>query len=318
MQTLDITLDLLAGCDDSDAALYFHRLALHHEDAQCEAFARIAQALGLPVDRNAAEAAPAVATPVGAGRAASAAAMGQALDRPLLRPLAAYPPRAPLVFPAVRHRQGVEPGSGFAFDNEQWAHEEALPAFEIDAQPVGWAAYAEFVEDGGYDDARWWTAEGWAWVQAGADAAAGGGPRRSPRHVEQMRRGVLQQRFGRVTRVPLAQPVQHVSWYEADAWCRWAGRRLPVEAEWEYAASVGSARGFRWGDVWEWTAGTLRPYPGFAPGPWRDLSQPSFGRSKVLRGASFATRPGFCDARLRHFALPQRDDLFSGFRSCAA
>ena len=65
------------------------------------------------------------------------------------------------------------------------------------------------------------------------------------------------------------------------------------------------------------TGSTLRPYPGFTPGPWRELSQPAFGRCKVLRGASFATRTGFCDARFRHFALPQRDDLFSGFRSCA-
>ena len=100
--------------------------------------------------------------------------------------------------------------------------------------------------------------------------------------------------------MPLAQPVTHVSWYEADAWCRWAGRRLPTEVEWEHAALAGASRGLRWGQVWEWTASTFRPYPGFSADPLRDYSQPWFGSHKVLRGASFATRVP--DARR---ALPQ-------------
>ena len=95
---------------------------------------------------------------------------------------------------------------------------------------------------------------------------------------------------------PRAQPAVHVSWHEADAWCRWAGRRLPSEVEWEAAAHQGATRGFRWGDVHEWTASTFRPYPGFVAGPWRDYSLPAFGSHKVLRGASFATRPA-CAAR---------------------
>jgi formylglycine-generating enzyme required for sulfatase activity len=129
---------------------------------------------------------------------------------------------------------------------------------------------------------------------------------------------VLQRRFGVLSRVASVQPAVHVSWFEADAWCRWAGRRLPAEVEWEAAAHQGASRGFRWGEVHEWTASTFRPYPGFAPGPWRDYSTSAFGSHKVLRGASFATRPGLLSPRLRGFALPSRDDGFFGFRSCAA
>jgi len=133
-----------------------------------------------------------------------------------------------------------------------------------------------------------------------------------------VRHGVLAQRFGKLTRVPLAQSVTHVCWYEADAWCRWAGRRLPTEVEWEHAALAGASRGLRWGQVWEWTASTFRPYPGFSADPYRDYSQPWFGSHKVLRGASMATHARMRDARYRNFYLPERDDVFSGFRSCAA
>ena len=91
-----------------------------------------------------------------------------------------------------------------------------------------------------------------------------------------------------------SQSAMHVSWWEADAWARWAGRRLPTEVEWEMAAHTAGRRGFRWGDVREWTAGTLRPWPGFEPDGWSrhtDLeAQPQFGRARVQRGGSFAAR----------------------------
>jgi ergothioneine biosynthesis protein EgtB len=274
--TLEATLDLLDVADETDDALYLYRLALFHEDRHGEAFVTLAQTLGF-----------------GAG---------------LLPPPVSVAARGPLLFPATRHSLGARPG-GFVFDNEKWAHDVAVPEFEIDAQAVSWAQYTEFVEDGGYDDARWWSPAGWAWGQSLG--------RRCPRHVEQMRHGVLAQRFGRLTRVPLSQPVTHVSWYEADAWCRWAGRRLPTEVEWEHAVQAGATRGLRWGQVWEWTASTFRPYPGFSPDPVRDYSQPWFGSHKVLRGASIATRARMRDARFRNFQPPGRDDLFCGFRSCA-
>jgi EgtB-related family protein len=87
--------------------------------------------------------------------------------------------------------------------------------------------------------------------------------------------------------------------------------------EWEAAAHLGATRGLRWGDVWEWTATTFHPSPGFAADPYRDYSEPWFGTHKVLRGASFATRGRMRDPKYRNFYLPQRDDIFVGFRSCA-
>jgi iron(II)-dependent oxidoreductase len=280
VDTLETTLELLEAATGDDDALYFYRLALLSEDACVEHFAQLAQALGF--------------------------------DTALLGPLATRPVRPPLLFPATRWQLGSAAG-GFVPDREKWGHEVALPEFEIDAQPVSWAQYGEFVEDGGYDDRRHWSDAGWAWVQVQG--------RRTPRFVDQMRHGVLQQRFGKLVRVPLAQPVVHVSWFEADAWCRWAGRRLPGEAEWEAAAVQGATRGLRWGEVREWTAGTLRPYPGFvaaAPGQERDAAaHGGVSAPRVLRGASFATRGRLRSATARDAAAPGSDEGFFGFRSCA-
>ncbi|MEO8805509.1 MAG: SUMF1/EgtB/PvdO family nonheme iron enzyme [Burkholderiaceae bacterium] len=277
VDTLETSLELLEAASEDDAGLYFYRLALFSEDARIEAFAVLAQVLG--VDTGLLAAPPSVAA------------------------------RPPLLFPATRFRLGAEPG-GFVFDNQKWAFEEAVLEFEIDAQAVNWSQYAEFVEDGGYDERGHWSEAGWAWVQATG--------RRVPRYVDQLRQGVLQQRFGKLLRLPMAQPVTHVSWFEADAWCRWAGRRLPAEVEWEAAACLGVTRGFRWGDVREWTASTMRPYPGFVSGPTAAPPSPEFGAGKVQRGASFATVGRLRGERDRHFDAPKNDQGFVGFRSCAA
>ena len=291
-ETMEISLDLLdatdVDVDDPDAALYFHRLALFHEDMHGEAFAMMAQTLGLRVPAG---------DRLSRDLQSTTAGRGSMVQRP------------PLTFLPVRWTLGSDRDQGFVFDNEAQAHDVALPGFEIDSQAVTWSQYAEFVEDGGYDDARWWSAAGWQWVQREG--------RRVPRHVDQLRQGVLQRRFGALVHLPMHQPVVHVSWYEADAWCRWAGRRLPTEVEWEAAAHAGATRGFRWGDVWEWTATTFRGSPGFRADPYRDYSQPWFGTHKVLRGASFATSDRMRHLKYRNFYRPERDDLFCGFRSCA-
>ena len=280
VESLETSLELLeATREESDDALYFHRLALFHEEMCIEGFAVLAQTLR-------------IAPPIG-----------------LVPRIATQAPRPPLFFPATRWLLGASPPS-FRFDNEREPHPVQVPEFEIDAQAVTWAQFGEFVEDGGYDDPLHWSEAGRAWVEQSA--------RRTPRHVDQLRHGVLQHRFGRLARVPQVEPVLHVSWYEADAWCRWAGRRLPGEVEWEAAAHQGATRGFRSGDVWEWTASTFRAYPGFAPGPWRAYSAPHFDITRVLRGASFATPNALRSGRFRRFESPGRDDGFFGFRSCAA
>jgi ergothioneine biosynthesis protein EgtB len=284
METLETTLELLEKAPDTDPALYFFRLALCHEDMRGESLIELAQSLGCPLD---------IALP---------GAMA-------LRP--------PLLVPAARWMLGSAPESGFSFDNERPAHAVDVPEFEIDAQPVSWAQYVEFVDDGGYDRSELWLPAGWEWLQS--QSAGQGG--RAPRYVEQIgvaSGAVMQTRFGSPRRMLGGQPVMHVSWWEADAWCRWAGRRLPAEVEWELAAHTAARRGFRWGTVWEWTGSTARPYPDFAPDPWRSYSQPCFGSHKVLRGASFATRERMKQARFRNFQRPQSDQLFAGFRSCAA
>jgi iron(II)-dependent oxidoreductase len=213
-----------------------------------------------------------------------------------------------------------DPGEGFAYDNERPQHEVDLPAFRIDRAPVTNEAFAEFVAEGGYTRRELWSPAGWAFRESeGWERplywTADGGVRRFDRTVE---------------REP-ELPVMHVSWFEADAFARWRGARLPTELEWERAARLartepgnldqldfgpGPAGPFI-GDCWEWTASEFGAYPGFQPYPYPEYSEVFFRSGMpVLRGASWATRPRVARVSFRNWDHPQRRQIFSGFR-CA-
>jgi iron(II)-dependent oxidoreductase len=288
LETLESTLELLEHAAETDSGLYFYRLALFHEDLRGEQLVVMAQTLGLPLGI---EIPPAAVT------------------------------RDPLLVPSTPWELGL-PDAGFAFAQERGLQPIEVPEFEIDAQPVTWSQYVEFVDDGGYDRVELWRAEGLDWLARQTEG------RRGPRHIEQIgaaRHGtggsVLQQHFGRTVRAAGNQSAVHVSWWEADAWARWAGRRIATEVEWEIAAHTAGRRGFRWADVHEWCAGTLQPWEGFSIDPWSAGTefdpQLAFGHARVLRGASFATRARLRSPKRRGFALPARDDGFFGFRTCS-
>jgi iron(II)-dependent oxidoreductase len=191
----------------------------------------------------------------------------------------------------------------WAYDNERPAHEVHLAAFAIDIAPVTNEEYGAFVEDGGYHDRRWWSDAGWAWRRAESAEA--------PLY---WRDGRLLQ-FGRDRPLDGDEPVQHVSFHEAEAYARWAGKRLPSEAEWEKAAKAGALEHV--GEVWEWTSSPFEGYPGFRAFPYREYSEVFFGGEYlVLRGGSFATSPLVARTTLRNWDFPIRRQIFSGIR-CA-
>ena len=271
---LDASLAALAASGPGDDDLYFHRLALFHEDMHNEGTIYMAHGLGIAL--------------------------------PVPPPTAAAAPGGTLPVAATRHRLGWA-GPGFAFDNELTGREVDIGAFEIDVAPVSNARFAAFVEAGGYADARHWSAAGQAWrLEQGASA---------PRFWREAA-SVWQQRwFGAWRDLEDNAAATNLNCYEAEAYCAWAGRRLPSEAEWEVAAFV--LPDMAWGEVWEWTADPFTPYPGFVAHPYRDYSEPWFGSRRVLRGASLATHARMRHPCYRNFFTPERRDIFAGFRTCA-
>lgn len=228
--------DRLAGSVDEDAR-YFYELAIRHEDMHVEALTYSRQTLSY-------------APPGGLGEA----------GRPEAGALAGSWPGDAAV-PGGTWRLGSTAADGFVFDNEKWAHETALAPFRIARAPVTNAEFAAFVEDGGYGTRAFWSDAGWDWRQrCNAERPVYWLPKRD---------GVwAARRYRDVEELAPHAPVVFVNWFEADAWCRWAGRRLPNEAEWE-AAAIGAP-----------TPDTARLAAGRRRWPWGD-APPTAARANL-------------------------------------
>ncbi|MBE0472645.1 selenoneine synthase SenA [Rhodoferax sp.] len=258
--------------------LYFHRLALFHEDMHGEAFCWMRSALCYP------------------------APVGVAVPH--------LPEGEPLAVPGTEACIGWRDAQpGFAFDNERPAMSVRLADYEIDSTPLSAGEFVRFVEAGGYDTAAYWPLEAGVWRKQSACS-----------HPQRWRRGPggdWQMRwFDQWLPLDSAAPAMHLNAFEAQAYCLWAGRRLPSASEWEYAAT--SQPGFQWGhSVWEWTSSAFAPYPGFTAGPYHAYSQPWFGNHRELRGGAFASHARMHHPRYRNFFEPHRTDVFAGFRTVA-
>jgi gamma-glutamyl hercynylcysteine S-oxide synthase len=255
-----------------------------------------------------------------------------------------------LRFPGGAVEIGTDDRSA-AYDNERDRHVVEIAPFWIDQTPVTNGDFVIFIATGGYSTREYWSEAGWKWVtESGAQA---------PMYWSWVDGSWVTRSMDQTGPVPALHPVCHVSYYEAEAFARFAGKRLPTELEWEAAASWDSSSGtkriYPWGeqtpskelanvdqlsfgtravgsyprnvsplgcygmigDVWEWTTSDLSPYPGFQSFPYPEYSEAFFGPEyKVLRGGSWATRPGAIRNTFRNWDYPIRRQIFSGFR-CA-
>jgi iron(II)-dependent oxidoreductase len=298
---------------------YHCRYGVLHADMHAEAFTYMRQSLGYP----------APASPAAPETGVAADAEGDVL------------------VPGGTYLLGAQPDEGFCFDNEKWAHPVELRPFRLARRVVSEGDMVAFVGDGGYARRELWDEAGWAWRE-----------RFEAEHPVYWRReadGWAVREFDRWRPLDPGLAMIHVSFHEAQAYCRWAGRRLPTEAEWEAAARTAgaldgprlawpwtpqhgrldgrggwtgradacpagqSARGLLGliGNVWEWTDTRFQPFAGFTPDPYKEYSEPWFGELRVGRGGCWATTSRWTRPGYRNFGEPQRRDLLYGFRTCA-
>jgi ergothioneine biosynthesis protein EgtB len=243
-----------------------------------------------------------------------------------IAPAREAPPARWLEFPGGIHEIGFG-GRSFCFDNELPRHRVLLREYRLASRPVTNGEYLEFISEGGYSRPELWLSDGWAAVMERAWKA--------PLYWTKMDGEWNEMTLGGMRRLDVAQPVCHLSYYEADAYARWRGARLPTEAEWEAAAAsqpiagnfvesglyqprpaIDASDGQWYGDVWEWTSSSYAPYPGYRPleGALGEYNGKFMANQYVLRGGCCATPRDHMRPTYRNFFYPPDRWPFTGLR----